>query len=260
MGIRVPAVILVFTSLIIVAPAAAQVPPCVNPILATFGPYLEDVADVIVVLKPSVDYPSFNGPERVAEGEIQRIEKGVAPDTIVITMSTLWAGLRAGVPARLFLKKFSAREAHYIIGGGSLPDLPREIAISVTAGEGPVPRRVFRPGSTVLIEGQITTPASAATSTMDVYGGIIRPNGSTAWLTGTVFAPTFTDSALPLPFLAGVPEKTMSFGATYRLQPNDPPGWYVLFGLVARPRSDSRDPCWWQDTYVFPLLVEPEPR
>jgi hypothetical protein len=258
MGVRGGAAILAFTWLTVAAPAAAQLPPCIDPLGAgpvDFGFSLTDVADVIVVLKPAVDYPPVTGAEVVIQGDIQRVEKGVAPATIVSTQATLWAGLRAGVPARLFLKKFASRDAHYIIGANSSPNAPRDVGISI-GPEGPSSSHVAFTGSTILVEGQITTRfAFPDDFTMDVYAGIIRPNGTTVSLTGTVFAPTFTESAAPLPFLSGVPEKPMTFGATYRLRPTDPPGWYVIYGLVARPRSDPRDPCGWWDTSSFPLLV-----
>lgn len=259
LGARVRAAVFVLASLILVAPAAGGLPPCVHPSalgLVHFVTPLEEVADAIVVLKPSVDYPMFTGAERVIEGEIERVEKGVPPQTIVTTAQSLWAGLRAGVPARLFLKKFQTRDAHYVIGVSSSPNRPPDTSIKVSASQ-----RVTNTRSTILIEGLVTALDGQEQFPMDVYVWLARPNGDPVWLTGNVLMPTMTVSAAPIPFLVRAPEKTIGFGVTYRFAPDDPPGWYVLHGVVVMPipGADPRNPCHWLDTSTFPLLViEPE--
>jgi hypothetical protein len=254
MGMRAWATFVVFTSLIIVVPIAGAAPPCfIDSGLIDFGPPLEEIADVILVFRPSVDYPMFAGTEAVLQGDIQRIEKGAVPQTIVITAHTLWAGLRAGVPARLYLDKFSTRDAHYIIGVSSAPNLPPEVSIKVSASQ-----RVTNTGSTILIEGLLTARFDSLEQfSMDVYVWLVRPNGDPVWITGNVFMPTITTSAAPIPFLVRAPEKTIGFGVTYRFAPDDPPGWYLLNGVVVVPLlgADPRDPCHWLDTSTFPLLV-----
>jgi len=255
MGMRAWATFVMFTSLIIVVPIA-DAAPCYNDSGLTLpgevGPPLDEIADVILVFRPSVDYPMFAGSETVLQGDIQRIEKGAVPQTIVITAHTLWAGLRAGVPARLYLDKFSTRDAHYIIGV-SAPNLPSSVSINVSAS-----KRVTTTGSTILIEGLVTARFDSLEDLpMDVYVWLVRPNGDPVWITGNVFMPTMTASAAPIPFLVRAPEKTIGFGVTYRFAPDDPPGWYLLNGVVVVPLlgADPRDPCHWLDTSTFPLLV-----
>jgi hypothetical protein len=79
---------------------------------------IESLADVILVIEPhatlALDLPT--PAERIVQGSIVRVEKGVVPHTIVHTSRTIVAPLRAGVPAKLFLKAFKDRNAHYIIG------------------------------------------------------------------------------------------------------------------------------------------------
>ena len=79
---------------------------------------VEQRADVILVLKPhtTFDLHVSSPAERIVEGDIVRLEKGVVPQTIVHTPNTMVAPLRAGVPVKLFLKAFRGRNAHYIIG------------------------------------------------------------------------------------------------------------------------------------------------
>lgn len=79
---------------------------------------IEQRADVIVVLRPHVDFPLHfaTAAERIISGDIDRVEKGVVPQTIVHTARTIVAPLRAGVPVKLFLKAFPNRNAYYIIG------------------------------------------------------------------------------------------------------------------------------------------------
>ena len=85
---------------------------------------LEQVADVIVVIKPR-DRQSLHLPatvDRIIQGNIVRVEKGVPPIVIVHTRNTFGgAPLEAGVPVRLYLKAFKDGHAHYIIGVSSAP-------------------------------------------------------------------------------------------------------------------------------------------
>jgi hypothetical protein len=79
---------------------------------------LEEAADVILVLKPherhSLHLPATI--DRIVEGEIVHLEKGVLPKMIVHTRNTFTSGLEAGVPVKLFLMAFKDGHAHYIIG------------------------------------------------------------------------------------------------------------------------------------------------
>ena len=55
------------------------------------------------------------GDDRIVEGDIVRLEKGVLPQTIVHTRNTIGSPLQAGVPVKLYLKAFKDGHAHYII-------------------------------------------------------------------------------------------------------------------------------------------------
>ena len=86
--------------------------------LVLIGVHPETVADVIVVLEPQQAFP-LNVPtpgEQVIRGSVLRVERGVVPQLIVNTPNTIVAPLHVGVPVRLYLKSFSNRNAHYIIG------------------------------------------------------------------------------------------------------------------------------------------------
>lgn len=78
----------------------------------------EQLADVILVLKPHVTIPLhlLSPTERVVQGDIVRVEKGVLPHTIIHTRNTIGSPLPAGVPMKLFLKAFRDGRGHYIIG------------------------------------------------------------------------------------------------------------------------------------------------
>src|SRR5262245_22741403 len=86
--------------------------------LTLIGVHPETMADVIVVLEPHralpLDVPTSG--EQVIHGSVLRVERGVVPQLIVNTPNTIVAPLRVGVPVRLYLKSFSNRNAHYIIG------------------------------------------------------------------------------------------------------------------------------------------------
>jgi hypothetical protein len=77
----------------------------------------EQAADVILVLRPHVTLPAhIPAPsDRIVQGDIVRLEKGVLPQTIVHTKNTIGSPLQAGVPMKLFLKAFRDGHAHYII-------------------------------------------------------------------------------------------------------------------------------------------------
>jgi hypothetical protein len=81
---------------------------------------LEKMADVIIVIRPQEKYSLHRAAtvDRMVQGQIMRVEKGVVPQMIVHTRNTLTSPLEAGVPVMLFLKEFKDGRAHYIIGVG----------------------------------------------------------------------------------------------------------------------------------------------
>jgi hypothetical protein len=84
---------------------------------------LEQVADVVVVIKPyqkhSLQLPATV--DRIVQGDIVRVEKGVAPLVIVHTRNSFTSPIEAGVPVKLYLKAFKDGHGHYIIGVSSAP-------------------------------------------------------------------------------------------------------------------------------------------
>jgi hypothetical protein len=84
---------------------------------------LEQVADVVIVIKPHQKY-SLHMPatvDRIIEGDIVRIEKGVQPLMVIQTPNTFTSPIAAGIPVKLYLKAFPDGHAHhghahYLIG------------------------------------------------------------------------------------------------------------------------------------------------
>jgi hypothetical protein len=259
MRLRAVAAALVFTVLSAL-PSAAALGPCEERLLLLNGgidfPAVppEESADVIVVFTPHVDIVTFSLDDRVVPGDLERVEKGTAPQTIVYRGNGFGASPQAGVRARFFLKAFPDGNAHYIIGKSPPEVLPPAIAVSVSAAGFGGPIRATRIGSLALIEA-VVTPRPGSQLIADVYAGLRRPDGSSVWLSGTPLAPTLVESATPVPFLVGLSSKAAAIGATYRFADSDPPGWYTVFGAVVFTGSDPRDPCGWIHTSASPLFV-----
>lgn len=77
----------------------------------------EQVADSIVILVPDVTMPldSPKSFERTISGQVRTIEKGAHPSVIVHPANSLILPTRAGVPMRVYLKRFIDRDAYYPI-------------------------------------------------------------------------------------------------------------------------------------------------
>jgi hypothetical protein len=262
MRIRLLAGGVAFTSLLVLASIAAA-GPCEEQISQIVGGIdfppigLVDSADVIVVFTPHIDIVTIAPVDRVVPGDLERVEKGAAPATIVYTKDGFGAFPQAGVRAKFFLTAFSDGHAHYIIGKLPPEILPPSVAINVSATNygGDSARRI-RIGSSALIEAVVTPrPGFGEFRIVDVYAGFIRPNGTSVWVSGTPLAPTLVESATPVPFLAGVPGKATAIGATYRFADSDPRGWYTVFGAVVYAGADPHNPCAWIDTSASSLLV-----
>ena len=78
----------------------------------------EQVADVVVVIKPRERYSLhlIATVDRIVQGDLVRVEKGVAPIVIIHTRNSFTTPIEAGVPVKLYLKAFKDGHAHYIIG------------------------------------------------------------------------------------------------------------------------------------------------
>lgn len=272
MRTSVVAAALVFAFLTVVASIAAAAPlfaigPCEERLMLEHGGIdfpalpLVDSADVILVLLPHADITTIAPVEGEVVGDIERVEKGTAPRTIIYTANTFGASVRAGVRVKLFLKRFADRDAHYIVGTLPPEMLPRAVGVSVSATSYGDPARMVRVGSSILLEVVVTprSEAAAAAVIVDAYAGLRRPNGDTVWISGTPLVPTLVESATPVPFLAGVPGKRTAIGVTYPVSETDPEGWYTLFAVVVSAGADPTDPCAWRDVASFPLQITHEP-
>lgn len=78
----------------------------------------DQVADAIVIYTPKADMPlsKMESFERVFIGQVDKQEKGsVVPSVIVHKANSMIMPLQTGVPVRLYLKRFSDRDAYYPI-------------------------------------------------------------------------------------------------------------------------------------------------
>jgi hypothetical protein len=117
-------VAMMLTMMLLVTQARGQSvpPPIMDP---TYRGHIDrpavpiaQAADVIMVIVPdeTIELHVPTPHERVVRGSIARLEKGPLPQRIVHTPNTIVTGLQAGVPAKVFLKKFKDRDDYYIIG------------------------------------------------------------------------------------------------------------------------------------------------
>lgn len=117
---------LMLTSLLAVPWLAnAQGPPATLPAhegVIEYATPPEDIADAIVTFVPDVDMPLHvpETVERPVRGRVVASERGVLrgvvpPGAILHRPNTMGAPLQAGVPVKLFLKRFPDRDAYYPI-------------------------------------------------------------------------------------------------------------------------------------------------
>lgn len=82
-----------------------------------YGISPEFLADAIVIHVSDQDL-SLHRPERterVIRGKTLKVEKGPLPKVIVHAGNAIVRPLQAGVPMRVFLKRFPDRDAYYVI-------------------------------------------------------------------------------------------------------------------------------------------------
>ncbi|EDN68839.1 hypothetical protein BGP_0351 [Beggiatoa sp. PS] len=77
----------------------------------------ELIADSIVIFLPEMDMPLhiLETKERIIEGKVTEVEKGVEPNLIIQNANTMIMPLKEGVPVKLFLKRHPDKEAYYPI-------------------------------------------------------------------------------------------------------------------------------------------------
>jgi hypothetical protein len=77
----------------------------------------EQVADSVVILVPDTEM-SLNSPkgyERTIAGNIREVVKGVHPKVIIHPANSMILPIKAGVPMKVYLKRFADRDAYYPI-------------------------------------------------------------------------------------------------------------------------------------------------
>ena len=121
------------------------------------------------------------------------------------------------------------------------------------------------PGATITMDAVIALPVIEAGApppiTVDVYVGILAPDGqSTSW-TGSAQAPVLVKGTA-VPFLKNV---VPTASVSYRLvipdfASGEARGWYFLYGLVVLAGSDPGDPRYWLSASFSPLSVISAPQ
>ncbi len=117
------------------------------------------------------------------------------------------------------------------------------------------------PGATIMMDASIVLPVTDADTPrpphVDVYIGIIGPDGGTAFWTGSPQAPTLVRGPAT-PFLANIaPTKSVSYHFVAQdFASRQDHGWYKLYGVVVPAGSDPADPRYWLSSSFFPFLVD----
>ena len=162
--------------------------------------------------------------------------------------------------------------AWLLVGSWLLPAAPAQaiITITVVATYGIVgPSHVAVAGTWIITEAGLTVDGAAYLDRLagqkytyavpvDVYVGLIQPDGRFASWVGDPRAPSLLIGPAPVPLLAGVvPSDVSSSQRVHQFGASDARGWYVLYGLVVDAGADPLDPHRWITTSFFPLLVTP---
>jgi hypothetical protein len=117
---------------------------------------------------------------------------------------------------------------------------------------------VTRIGFGQFMEALLSVEQVNALLPVDVYIGVILPDGRFVSWVGDSAMPTLVIRATPVAFLSNVvPRETTAFRVPYILGASDPLGWYMLYGLVVSTDADPVEPSNWIRSSFFPLLVRP---
>ena len=110
----------------------------------------------------------------------------------------------------------------------------------------------------ILIGALLFMPGLDPGPAIDLYVGLIDPDGRFVSLVGDPEAPRLVASATPVPLLAEVtPRFARRFSVRHTFAPAEPQGWYTVYGVIVRPREPFSDPKKWINASFFPLLVQP---
>ena len=144
------------------------------------------------------------------------------------------------------------------------------ITIVVTATYGITgPTHVAVVGTGIITEAGLTVDGAAYLDRLagqrytfalpvDVYVGLILPDGRFASWVGDPRSPSLSMGAAPVPLATGAfPSDVTTSQRIQQFGASDPQGWYVLYGLVVSAGKNPLDPHHWISTSFFPLLLAP---
>ena len=118
-----------------------------------------------------------------------------------------------------------------------------------------------RPGATITMDAGIALPVTEAgapsPSAVDVYLGILAPDGQSASWAGSAQAPILGPTGPAVPFLKNViPTASVSYSLVIPdFATGQARGTYFLYGLVVLAGSDPGDPRFWVSASFSPLSV-----
>jgi hypothetical protein len=146
--------------------------------------------------------------------------------------------------------------------------IPLQSFVTVTAGNGFVPSIHTAPlGPFTVMEvsvefasfGFLDAANADSNLAVDVYVGMILPDGRFMSWVGDPHGSTFVTGPAPAPLFSGVVPSVGTYHA-YRWLTLATPGWCVLYGLVVRAGANPLDPrewAGWNPAAFYPLLVVP---
>ena len=107
--------------------------------------------------------------------------------------------------------------------------------------------------------GFLDAPNADSYPPVDVYVGMILPDGRFMSWVGDPHGSTFVTGPAPAPLFAGVVPSVGTHHA-YRYPTFGTPGWWILYGLVVRAGANPLEPrewAGWNPAAFYPLLVVP---
>ncbi len=151
------------------------------------------LADSIVIFVPSKDQELVTpDTELIIEGRIAKVEKGVEPDVIIQPVHSFMRSIQAGIPIRIYLKRFLDRNAYYPIyivslSSGEMTTSPPIISIDVVPEYGSKTFNVvISPLLPYSLDATISFPGASLVKG-DVYFGVIPPgrDGTFTWVSAS---------------------------------------------------------------------------
>ena len=147
--------------------------------------------------------------------------------------------------------------------------IPLQSFVRIMAGDGFIPSIHTAPlGPFTVMEvavefasfGFLDVPNADSNLAVDIYMGIVLPDGRFMSWVGDPHSATFVTGPTPAPLFAGVVPSVGTYPA-YRWLTLATPGWCVLYGIVVRAGANPLDPReWvgWNPAVFYPLLVVPK--